>query len=202
MARPSNTSGRREQIARALLKVMARRGYDGASIGEVAREAGVAQGLVHYYFEDKRAILLRAIEELGVRHEARLAAASAGAGCGAEAQLEAFLGAHLGVDGGDPEGVACWVMVSGEALRERQVGRALEGVLARTREQLRGVLEAGVREGVWAVEDVDGAVAALLAALQGYLVLSVASPGWIPAGSALPSVRRMARGLLGQGAVR
>lgn len=36
MARPGNTVERRAQIARALLKVMARRGYDGASIAAVA----------------------------------------------------------------------------------------------------------------------------------------------------------------------
>ncbi len=196
MARPSNTVERRAQIARALLKVMARRGYDGASIAAVARAARVAQGLVHYHFKDKREILLLAIEELGERHEARLEGARRGAGPGAEAQLEAFLEAHLGGAGADPEALACWVIVGGEALREKQVGRAFEAVLGRVRERLRGLLEAGVAEGCWAVEDLDAAAAALLATLQGYFVLSMSSRGLIPAGSALPSARRMAQGLL------
>ena len=196
MARPSNTGERRQQIARALLKVMAKKGYDGASIAAIARAARVAQGLVHYHFKDKREILLLAIEELGARHRERLDARLGAAG-GAEARLEAFLVAHLGLEEADGEALACWVLVSGEALQEKQVGRAFEEVLRGTGERLKGILEAGVKEGAWVCEDLDAAVAALLALIQGYFVLAASARGVIPPGSALATARRVARGLLG-----
>ena len=39
MPRPSNTAERRAQITGALVKVMARRGYDGATIADIAKAA-------------------------------------------------------------------------------------------------------------------------------------------------------------------
>lgn len=188
-------------MARALLKVMAKRGYDGASIAAIAKTARVAQGLVHYHFKDKREILLLAIEELGARHEERLREHLAQSGKSTEEQLDAFLEAHLGLGQADGEALACWVIVSSEALRERQVGRAFEGELRRVRERLEEILKRGVEEGVFR-GDPTVAASALLAVIQGYFVLAAGASELIPRGSALASARAMARGLLqGESAV-
>jgi len=64
MARPSNTDQRREQITRALQAVMAKKGYDRASISEIAAAAGLAAGLVHYHFDSKLEILLAVLDRL------------------------------------------------------------------------------------------------------------------------------------------
>src|ERR1700716_3801017 len=50
--------GRRGQIVRAATAVLARQGYAATSLKDVAREAGVAPGLLHYYFESKQELLL------------------------------------------------------------------------------------------------------------------------------------------------
>ena len=50
---------RREQIVRATIRCLAREGYTRLTMKKVAREAGVSQGILHYYFEDKRAMLGR-----------------------------------------------------------------------------------------------------------------------------------------------
>jgi len=44
---------KRENIIQAAYRVLAERGYDAASTKEIAREAGVAQGLIGYYFASK-----------------------------------------------------------------------------------------------------------------------------------------------------
>jgi AcrR family transcriptional regulator len=44
---------RREAIIRGALKVYVEKGYAAAEIGDVAEQAGVARGLVYYYFKDK-----------------------------------------------------------------------------------------------------------------------------------------------------
>ena len=53
MSRPSNTEARRGQIVDAMVQVLAREGYEGASVQAVARVAGLAPGLVHYHFRRK-----------------------------------------------------------------------------------------------------------------------------------------------------
>jgi AcrR family transcriptional regulator len=53
------TSGpeRREQILAAAVRVFAERGYEATRISDIAREAGVAYGLVYHYFGSRDAIL-------------------------------------------------------------------------------------------------------------------------------------------------
>jgi len=54
-------SGRRGQIVRAAAAVLGRQGYGDTSLKDVAREAGVAPGLLHYYFESKQELLLEVV---------------------------------------------------------------------------------------------------------------------------------------------
>src|SRR5262249_28403570 len=57
---------RQSLILQAVLDLLSRRGISGVSMRAVAREAGVALGLVHYYYEDKTSLIaaaLRRVEE-------------------------------------------------------------------------------------------------------------------------------------------
>lgn len=47
-----------DQILDAAIKVFAEKGYHYATIAEVAKQAGVSKGLVHFYFENKLDLLL------------------------------------------------------------------------------------------------------------------------------------------------
>jgi len=66
----------REKILQAAFTVLSRQGYENTSIKEIAEEAGVAQGLVHYYYKSKQQLVLAVLEfvckkvELGVVGEA------------------------------------------------------------------------------------------------------------------------------------
>ena len=53
----TSESDRRRTILRAAIEVFARKGYHGCRIADVAREAGVAYGLVYHYFNNKEALL-------------------------------------------------------------------------------------------------------------------------------------------------
>ncbi|GGO15332.1 hypothetical protein GCM10010116_30780 [Microbispora rosea subsp. aerata] len=59
MPKQVDHAARREEIARAALRLCARDGLAGVTIGRVAQEAGVSKGLVQHYFAGK-ADLLRA----------------------------------------------------------------------------------------------------------------------------------------------
>ncbi len=54
---------KREAILEAAIKVFARSGYHRARISDIAREAGIAYGLVYHYFKNKEEILSTIFEE-------------------------------------------------------------------------------------------------------------------------------------------
>ncbi|HXU01902.1 MAG TPA: TetR/AcrR family transcriptional regulator [Polyangia bacterium] len=197
MPRPSNTEERRLQITGALVKVMAKRGYDGASVADIARAARLTPGLVHYHFDSKQEILLAALGDLVARHDTGLEARLAAAADDSIAELAAFIDFHLGLGAdADPDALACWILISGEALREPKVRvrfeRALQGMVAR----LAQVMRQGVDRRVFTCDAIDEAAAALMALIQGYFVLAATARTTIPRGSAAASAKRMAAGLL------
>jgi AcrR family transcriptional regulator len=67
--RGSQARGRatREKLLDAAEALFTRSGYDGSSMGDVARRAGVGVGTLYHHFADKRALLLELIERYGDR---------------------------------------------------------------------------------------------------------------------------------------
>jgi AcrR family transcriptional regulator len=55
---------RREQIVGAAMRVFAEKGFRRATTREVARAAGVSEGTIYNYFEDKDALLLAILDRL------------------------------------------------------------------------------------------------------------------------------------------
>src|SRR6059058_6406089 len=86
---------RREQIVRATIRCLAREGYSGLTMKKVARLAGVSPGILHYYFTDKRAILVAALETVTADLDRRVGAAQARGGKDAKTRLRALVAACL-----------------------------------------------------------------------------------------------------------
>ncbi|MBU8899899.1 TetR/AcrR family transcriptional regulator [Corallococcus sp. H22C18031201] len=193
MPRPTNTEERRQQIVTGLLRVMAERGYERASVNEIAKAAGLSAGLVHYHFKDKQEILLTLVAQLAETARARVARRLAKARPGDErARVGAFIEGFLatGADA-DPSAVAGWVTISAEAIRQPEVRAVYEGVVRADLAQLESlVAELTGKRRARAV------AAGLFAAVQGYFVLAASAPDLVPPGSAAGTVKRMAAGLL------
>jgi TetR/AcrR family transcriptional repressor of bet genes len=197
MPRPSNTEERRAQITRGLTIVMAKHGYDGATIADVARAAKLTPGLVHYHFKNKEEILLAVLAELVARHEQRLAARLARSGSDPVAAVSAFIDFHLGLGAdADPEALACWILISGEALRNSRVRARFEEAIEGMVEGLAKIIARGVEQRAFACSSVATAASALLATIQGYFVLAATAREVIPRGSAASATKQMATGLL------
>ncbi|MFJ9565278.1 TetR/AcrR family transcriptional regulator [Streptomyces fuscichromogenes] len=62
MPRPNVEAERRAQILRATCDVVSEVGMHDMRLIDVARRAGVSAGIIHYYFENKRALLVAAFE--------------------------------------------------------------------------------------------------------------------------------------------
>lgn len=196
MPRPSNTDERRREITGALRRVMARQGYEGASVADIAAAARLNAGLVHYHFKSKLDVLLALLDDLAAQHRTRLQAALAAERSPA-ARVAAFIDFHLSTRAADPEALACWITASGEALREGRVRRRYREAVAQWVEVLAGLLADGARARKLKAPDPTSAACAIVAAIQGYFVLAAVDRTLIPRGSAAPSLRRMAAGLLG-----
>jgi AcrR family transcriptional regulator len=52
-----------ERILSAARRLLAERGHAAVTISEIAREAGVSRGLLHYYFESKEQILAQVVRQ-------------------------------------------------------------------------------------------------------------------------------------------
>ncbi len=203
MGRHSNRAQRRGEIVDGLMRVLPRVGYERATIAKIAKAAGLSAGLVHHHFENKQAILLALGERLDQivaerRREARTP----------RTRLFAFLDAHLALDGDDgdapahPVAIACWVAIGAEAVVQPEVGALYRRLIAARRDELRGLLEAVLKDEGGTTRGLDATTATLLATVEGIFQLATAAPDTIPPGSAAGSVRRLAEHLLDSHAPR
>lgn len=188
MGRRSNTDERRNQIVQAFMEVVARKGFSGASVQEIAAEAGLTPGLIHYHFKSKHEILMTLFARLESEIRERVDSQLQGDGKrDPQRALEAFLDAFLALDGkSDQLLVSCWSMISSEAAIDKGLGAAYRDFLDRQLAEFDALLGAKQR----------AKAAALLALIQGYFVLSAGAPGIVPRGSAAVAAKKMLRGLL------
>jgi AcrR family transcriptional regulator len=65
--RPAFLEERRQAILEAALRVWSKRGFDGTSVAEVAREAGLTKGTLYLYFPTKQSLLEEALRRYSLR---------------------------------------------------------------------------------------------------------------------------------------
>src|SRR5438270_8449874 len=100
--RRSATSDKRTRIMDAAIKVFAERGFHSATVAEIARAAGVADGTIYLYFKSKDDLLLRLFDEkmTSLLEEAR---ADLEREPGAAGKLRRFIQLHLALVERNPE---------------------------------------------------------------------------------------------------
>ena len=88
---PTSAGGdKRSRILDAAEKVFARRGFFHARVSEIAREAGVADGTIYFYFKNKDDLLISLFESRMERVTAELSAALERVGPAPADRLRAF----------------------------------------------------------------------------------------------------------------
>jgi AcrR family transcriptional regulator len=162
---------RRRRILAAAVEVLKEKGFAGARIADIAAEAGTSPALVVYHFKSLDGALAEALTTLEDDFYDQLAV-ELPQQAGSRERL--VLLATLGTEAGPAVGHwALWMEVWVRALRDTQA-RALRRVLdSRWRSTLRGIIDQGVAEGVWACPD-PAASAVRLAALMDGLAVQVA----------------------------
>ena len=187
MARSSNTEARRAEITGALLAVIARHGYEKATIQAIAAQAGLAPGLLHYHFRNKQEILVSLIGAMAqAAHQRYLAVL--GDAVAPSGRLRAYLQARLGLgDGAAPEIVSAWVMIGAEAVRQPEVRAVYRQMIADELALLGTLLADCLREHGRDTTGAPALAAGLAALIEGAYHLSGAAAEVLPRGYAAPA---------------
>jgi AcrR family transcriptional regulator len=178
MGRRSLREERRRELASGFARVLAARGSGGATIAALASEMGVAAGIVHHYFEDKRDLYGALLDVLvgAFRDRARPD--------GGADPLSAYGRAALALDErADRIAARAWVGLFGEALTDATL-------FERVRRLIDGEIQRIARIGGLSTQD----AAAMLAFVLGALVLGAFAP-IKTAGFAAPAFARLLEAL-------
>ena len=185
-----------QRIIAAMRSSVGARGAAASTFDQVAREAGVSRGLLHYYFGSKEQLLVEVCRhdcEIRIRHmEERLAEADS-----VDAILDALRHGleEFIEDKADSQAVVYELL---SASRHSDELRAeLAELYRRWREHLAAALVQKQREGVVELQDDPQCVASVLFALgDGLGIQTVSDPRWDSRPSFALAIRT-ARGLLG-----
>ena len=156
---------RREQIVGAATRVFAEKGFRRATTREVARAAGVSEGTIYNYFEDKDAILLAILDRLN-ETERRAAYFEEGMAMDLRAFLEQYLRRRMSLIWENREVfrvVISEILVNAE-LRERYLEHVVDPTMNIAEENFRSRMEQEMRktEAPLAMRSVAGAVLGVL----------------------------------------
>lgn len=193
MPRPHNTEQRKSQIVRGLARAMARCGYAKATVQEIASEAGLTPGLIHYHFGSKQEILINLIQSLAQVVRTRLDSGASDPSQRLDAAIEALVGTAAGVE---TEAVACWVVIGSEAVRQPEVRELYESLMREARAELEGIFRDAMHKEGRSDEQAPAAAVAVLAAIEGFFRLAAGAPSCVPPGTAADIVRAIAAGFI------
>jgi len=163
-------AARREQILEAATRVFAEKGFRRATTREVAREAGVSEGTIYNYFEDKDALLLAILDVLN-ETERRAEDFEEGLASDFESFVEEYLRRRMALIWQNREvfRVVLSEMLVNAELRERYLRQVVEPTMKIGEENFRSRMEQGEARAT----DAPLAMRATAGAVLGLLVLGL-----------------------------
>lgn len=163
-------AARRAQILDGATRVFAERGFPRARIKEIAREAGVAEGTIYNYFEDKDALLLGILHRLN-ETEHRSGDFERARNTGFRGFLEEYLHQRVSVILQEREVFRAVLpeLLVNEGLRELYMGQ----LVAPTMKIAEGYFQAMIEQGRIRKTDVSLAARTLAGTVLGLMVLDL-----------------------------
>jgi AcrR family transcriptional regulator/acyl-CoA thioesterase FadM len=189
--RPGRTGGadaRRAELLEAARRVIGRRGFAKATVGEITGEAGASAGLLNYHFASRDDVVAEAfaaaaredladLEEISRRH----------------ADPPTRLAAYLDLEEwADCDAWRMWIDAWGEAVHTDALRSTLQEFERGWRSVLAGVLADGDRLGCWSCSDAEDAAGRLVAALDGIGLHTTLHTEDVDSGTAYAWARRLA----------
>ena len=112
--RTASRERRRQQLIDATMKCIARKGMGSTTLGDVASEAGLSQGIVNLHFDSKDNLLTETLRFLADEYKAQFERALRSAGPNAADKLQALMELDLRPSICDRRKIAVWFAFWGE----------------------------------------------------------------------------------------
>ena len=160
---------RRAQLTRAAYKVVGQKGYYDFTIRDIAREAGLSTGLVHYYFKNKEDLLLNLLKEINRNMLIILNKATSSSGDPKE-KLNIFMNQAFNLVKDEKDYfyivIDFWTQVN----KNDRMKRANTKLFKSYRDEISKILKEGIDSGVFMKMDVDYTSAVIISIIQGMII--------------------------------
>lgn len=164
----TTTLDNREKILQAAFTVLSRQGYENTSIKEIAEEAGVAQGLVHYYFKSKQQLVLAVLAEVCRELELTNAEGSEGAQAAYE-KFKSMLNANKDTH-------ALYIQLIAVGLHDKELGAGVLNFLTEDRGHIEQIARQVLAEREQDPRPAKAIAAVVEAAVLGIMIQNLIDP--------------------------
>ena len=160
---------RRAQLTRAAYKVVAEKGYSDFTIKDIAEEAGLSTGLVHYYFKNKDDLLIKLLKEMNANLRNNLKKALAELSAPRD-KLLAFCDEAF--DLVDKEKAYFYVLIDfwAQINHDNRIRQANVKLFQSYRDEIAAILKEGVSSGVFTALDVKLISVIIISLIQGTII--------------------------------
>ncbi|MFI5954467.1 TetR/AcrR family transcriptional regulator [Cryptosporangium sp. NPDC051539] len=174
-----STSDARERILQSSLELIARDGFDGVRLADIAKHAGVSTALLHYHFASRALLLTEALAHSLSAAERRLEHRTADARrTGADQRFADLIDFGLPLRTEDVLEWRLWAELEHRASGSPELARSLATLNDRLLRPLVAVVVAGLEDGTFTDGDPDDVATVALALLGGLATrLSAGDPG-------------------------
>lgn len=173
MPRVVKREARRAELVSAAASLFSERGVAKTTVSDIVKVAGVAQGTFYLYFDSKDEVVLAVVERMG---EAMIDGAAARVEAGQSAVDKLLILRDLLSDVGPEPGAAELIELMHRPENRALHDRFAEDLTPRFVPLVEEIVEQGVAEGVFNVEDTRAAAWFVLAGLQSVELAGTAVP--------------------------
>jgi AcrR family transcriptional regulator len=158
----------RNKILHAAFTVLSRQGYENTSVKEIAEEAGVAQGLVHYYFKSKQVLVMAVLAEVCKTMELK--------GVEGEAGAMAAFNNFKDLLRNQRDTNALYIQLLGVGVHDKDIGAGILDFVRRDRGHVQEIAAQVLTEREMDQTPARAIASAVWAAILGIIVQSVIDP--------------------------
>lgn len=160
---------RRSQLTRAAYNVVAQKGYYEFTIRDIAREAGLSTGLVHYYFKNKKDLLLNLLKEIN-RNMLVLLNRNISKADDPREKLNIFMTQAFDLVKNEKDYfyivIDFWTQVN----KSERMKLANSKLFKSYRDEITKILQEGITKGFFTEMDVDYTAAVIISIIQGLII--------------------------------
>lgn len=165
-----------KRIIDAMRYCVARRGASGSTFEQVAAEAGVSRGLLHYYFGTKERLLVEVVRRDAELRMERLEGPLADADT-VDDVIDVLVSSLNDLIDNEPEFFTLLFEIFTAGRRNPEIRQEVGQLFVRTRAQVSDVLEAKQRQGVVSLRyDAEAVTSYLFAVGDGYALQALSDP--------------------------